>query len=305
MECKRKIDGRKLEKNEKEFLRKKVVEQVRKGTSPEDVAKVLDINPRTIYRWLARYQRGGLEGLNTKPNPGRPPKLVNEQVSWLVRTVCSKNPQELQFPFSLWTFSIIRELIDQQFGVQLSDVTVGRIMRSQGFAPERPLQSEQLTNTLALINWRKEEYPVIQKRARNDKAIIYFTQSSRITSGLHKFSGEIEKGAAPVLVPKATDTELNLISAVSAQGLVRFMVHEQEINTDVFCDFLARLPEGMGRKIYLIVDDTAIYRSAKVQKLLPEMEGEVSTFVLPSPPNEEAAEEMVWAVADRNIGRAL
>jgi len=139
MECKRKTDGRSLDRKAKEALRIRVVEQVREGFSPEQLAKVLDINPRTVYRWLEQFHYGGKEALKAKPIPARPPKLSGEQMSWIATTVRERNPLQLQFPFALWTLGIIRELIRTRFGVGLSEVSVARLMRTLGFPPPAPL----------------------------------------------------------------------------------------------------------------------------------------------------------------------
>jgi len=48
MKCKRRTDNRSLDKKAQEALRIRVVRQVREGVSPEQLAKTLDINPRTI-----------------------------------------------------------------------------------------------------------------------------------------------------------------------------------------------------------------------------------------------------------------
>jgi hypothetical protein len=57
MECKRKIDGRKLDRKAKEALRFRVIGQVRDGVSPETVAKVLDINQKQEIPRLCRGTR--------------------------------------------------------------------------------------------------------------------------------------------------------------------------------------------------------------------------------------------------------
>jgi len=47
-------DGRKLDHNTLEEIRKRAVERVQAGESPEDVGRALGFNRRSIYEWLAR-----------------------------------------------------------------------------------------------------------------------------------------------------------------------------------------------------------------------------------------------------------
>jgi transposase len=51
-------------------MRIRVVKRVQDGESPEVIAKVLGLDRSTVYGWLARYRRGGWNGLKAKPSPG-------------------------------------------------------------------------------------------------------------------------------------------------------------------------------------------------------------------------------------------
>ena len=59
MKCKRAFDGRQLDHKTLEALRIRTVQQIVEGASPEKLAKALDLNPSTRYRWVAKYHYGG------------------------------------------------------------------------------------------------------------------------------------------------------------------------------------------------------------------------------------------------------
>lgn len=139
MRCKKTIDARGYSHQALEEMRMSAVKRVETGESPERVATGLGINRRTIYRWLAAYHYGGEEAIKAKPIPGAPPKLNARQMEKLARIIREKNPQQLKFEYALWTLAIIRELIREMFGVKLSEVSVGRLMKRLGFSPQRPL----------------------------------------------------------------------------------------------------------------------------------------------------------------------
>jgi transposase len=103
--------NRKLTANEEEALRRRVVARVREGERPEKFARLLDINVRTLYRWLERFQYGGKEAaLHNKPKSGRPPMLDGAKLQWLAREVCAHHPLQLNFPLALQILGMIREL---------------------------------------------------------------------------------------------------------------------------------------------------------------------------------------------------
>ncbi|HAB15448.1 MAG TPA: hypothetical protein DCE44_03250 [Verrucomicrobiales bacterium] len=80
------MDGRKLDHQALEPLRKRAVQQVQAGESPEVVARMIGISRGVIYQWLARYRAGGWEALNAKPIAGRPPRLTGPMIRWVFRT---------------------------------------------------------------------------------------------------------------------------------------------------------------------------------------------------------------------------
>ena len=56
----RETDGRKLKHDVLEALRIRAVRRIEQGESPEMVIKVLGMNRRTIYKWIAKYREVGI-----------------------------------------------------------------------------------------------------------------------------------------------------------------------------------------------------------------------------------------------------
>src|SRR5664279_6221554 len=99
----RETDGRKLRHDVLEAIRIRAVRRIEEGESPEVVIKALGMNRRTIYKWIARYRELGIEALKATPLAGRPLKLNGPKLRWIFKTVTTRNPLQLKFPFALWT----------------------------------------------------------------------------------------------------------------------------------------------------------------------------------------------------------
>ena len=108
-------DARALDHTTLTELRRRGVEAVQSGEDPAHVAEVLGVNIRTVFRWLAQYRRGGWGNLDAGKRGGRPPKLDGRALKWIYRTVANKNPQQLHFPFALWTAAMVQTLIADEF----------------------------------------------------------------------------------------------------------------------------------------------------------------------------------------------
>ena len=64
----------------------------------------------------------------------------------------------------------VGELIKRKFGIRLSVSTVGRYLRRWGFTPQKPLKKAYEQNPKEVKRWVAEEYPQIQKEAKEKGA---------------------------------------------------------------------------------------------------------------------------------------
>ena len=97
---------------------------------------------------------------------------------------------------------------------------------------------------------------------------------------------------------------VNLISAFSGRGSLRFMATENRLMADVFCDFLKRLIAGTTRPVYLIVDNHPVHRSKAVKQFVESTKGMLRLDHLPPYSPKLNPDEQVWNyVKNHNLGR--
>ena len=249
MKSKKTIDARSYSHQTLEEIRISAVRRVEAGESPEDVIAGLGMNRRTIYRWLADYHYGGEESLKAKPIVGAPMKMNAKQMAKLAKIIREKNPLQLNFEYALWTLAMIRHLILKQFDVRLSEVSVGRLMKRLGFTPQRPLYRAWQQNPELVDAWREKDYPKIARRAKRENALIFFADEAGMRSDHHAGTSWAPVGETPIVKATGARFSLNMLSAVNAQGMFRFMIVEGSVNATVFREFLKRLIAGMTQDI--------------------------------------------------------
>ncbi len=210
-------DGRKLDHKTLEALRIRAVGQVGDGAHPEDVAAALGLHRKTVYGWLAKYREGGEDALRAQPVPGRPPKLGGPQLSRLYALIAGRDPRQMQFEFALWTREMVREVIRREFGVALSVVSVGRLLRKLGMSPQRPLHRAYQQDPEAVERWKKETYPAIRAAAEAAGAVIYFADEAGIRSDYHAGTTWPPAGQTPQVKNTGARYSVNMISVVSAR----------------------------------------------------------------------------------------
>ena len=275
-------------------LRKRGVASVQDGQSPEVVASVLVISRATMYGWLSRYRHGGWSALDARKRGGRKPKLDGRAIRWIYRTVTQKNLLQMKFTLALWTARMIGQLIDQRFGVKLSKASVCRLLNQLGLTPQRPVWRAYQQRPEEVQKWLDEEYPRIHRLARKRKATIFFGDEAGVRSDHHTGTTWAIKGKTPVVSSTGARFGLNLISAVSAQGELRFMTVNSRVGTKVFIEFLKRLLHHAERMIFLIVDGHPAHKAKGVARFVESSIDRLQLFFLPHYSPELNPDERVW-----------
>ncbi len=221
----------------------------------------------------------------------------------LARIIKTKNPLQLRFEFALWTLSMIRELIRREFGVHMSEVSVGRLMKRLGFSPQRPLHRAWQQDPDLVACWREAVYPEIAARAKRERALVFFADESGIRSDYHAGTTWSPKGDTPVVKATGARHSLNMISAVNNLGHFRFMTVEGRVTATVFRDFLKRLIAGMDRKIFLIVDGHPTHKAKVVQRFVAAHANRIELFFLPPYSPELNPDEMAWGHVKQEVAK--
>lgn len=300
------IDGRLINRAKLEETRFEAVRRVQAGEAPTAVARDMGLYTNRIFIWLAAYRSGGWDALRARRAMGRPKRLEAKQLRWIYNTVTTKNPLQFKLPFALWTRAQIRTLIAQRFSVKLSLVSVGRLLAQLGLSCQRPLFRAYQQDRSLVESWMKEEFPKIRAQAKREKAEIFFEDESGVRSDFHSGTTWAPKGKTPVVRVTGQRFSLNMISAVSPRGELRFMVVRGGVGAQVFIGFLKRLIHGQRRPIFLIVDGHPSHRSKKVKAYVESLQGKLRLFFLPPYSPELNPDELVWNdVKNNGVGRTL
>lgn len=305
MKCKRNSDGRAIDHHSLQVMRQQAIKAVREGQTAQSVAAAFGVNVRSVFRWLADFASGGQNALLAKPIPGRPSKVSAQEMRWLAQAVRDYTPLQYEFEFGLWTLSLIRALINRQFGKELSIATVSRLMKVLGFSAQKPLYQAWQQDAALVRQWEAETYPAIRAEARAAGATIYFADESGIRSDYHTGTTWAPRGQTPVVEVTGRRFSLNMISAVSPQGEFRFMLHDGSVTATVFREFLKRLMIGADKPVFVIVDGHPIHKAKLVRAYVESLKGQLKLFYLPPYSPQLNPDEQVWAHVKRQVSKRL
>jgi transposase len=287
-------DTRSLPAVAKETLRLRAVEAVLNGRSQVEVAKLFGVTRQAVGKWIKKYRISGMKGLKARQQ-GRPKggSLLPWQAAQIVRTITDRCPEQLKLPFYLWTREAVAQLIERRFGIQLSVWTVGRYLARWGFTPQKPLRRAYEQKPAEVERWLKEEYPAIRKKAKQEKALIYWGDEMGLRSDHVAGRSYGRRGQTPVIPGTGQRFRCNMISSITNKGRLNFMVFKKKFRADVFIDFLRRLIKQNDQKVFLIVDGHPVHHAKKVARWLKKNEHKIRLFYLPGYSPELNPDEML------------
>jgi len=280
-----KTDARTLTQEAQEALRKQIVRLRKAGRPNKEIAEIVGVSESHCSRVWSRYQKDGANAV-AKGKRGRrhgeQRTLTAEQEVTIKRLLIDKSPLQLKLTFALWNREAVRLLIQQQCGFLMPTRTVGEYLKRWGFTPQKPAKWAKEQSTPAVANWLLNTYPTIEKRAKQEKAEIYWGDETGIQTGANVEKGYSPKGKTPVVRQTAQKHRINMISAITNQGKVRFMFYKENMNSKRLITFMRRLIKDAGRKVYLILDNLKVHHSELVKRWLDKHKDEIEVFYLPS-----------------------
>jgi len=279
-------DARSFDQSAQEALRIKAVRALLRGKTQEEAAEIFGVTRQAVGKWWSVYKEGGLPALRKK---SRRPKSADEsgglkgwQCSSIVRTILSKTPDQLEFPFMLWTRDAVSALIYNRFKIKLSKWTVGRLLKKWGMSPQKPVKKAYEQQPEAVKQWLDKEYPKIARKAALERAEIHWGDEMGVRSDdqIGRTYGKV--GQTPVVEISGRRFSCQMISTVTNRGTLRFMVFDGKFNANVLLTFLKRLVKSVNRKVFLVLDGHPVHKSKKVRRWIEENKNKIALFVLPA-----------------------
>ena len=217
--------------------------------------------------------------------------------------ITDKTPDQLKMPFALWTRRAVCELVEESFGIPLPERTCGEYLKRWGFTAQRPARRNYEQNPEAVRRWMQEQYPEVAKRAKEQGAEIHWGDETGVRNDCAHGRGFSPKGKTPVTNSSSKRFSMNMISSVTNQGKVRWMIYRNSFNGAVFINFLRRLTKDAGRKVILIVDNLRVHHCAPVKAWVAEHSDLIELVFLPSYSPERNPDEYLNGDLKASLGR--
>jgi transposase len=278
-------DARSLPGAAQAALRKRAVQAVLDGMTQAEAARVFGVHPNAVNRWMKQYRQGGWDALSQRRRgrrAGEQAALSANQQQEVIALVRDSTPDQLGLAGFLWTREAVAELIAQRYGIRLARTTVGWYLRSWRFSPQKPQRRALEQNPVAVRRWLEEQYPAIRAQARREGGVVLWLDEMGVRSDAAAGRSWAPVGHTPVIKRTGKRFGVNLLSAISNEGLLRFRLFTGSFAGPVLVDFLRRLASDLAdRKVHLILDGHPVHHAKLVSAWIGQRPTRIELHFLP------------------------
>src|SRR5262249_27750723 len=144
-----------------EALRLRALRGCQLGYTETEIAEVLGVSRETVSRWWTAYADHGLEAL-PGDRTGRPVgsgrTLSDEQARRIQDQIDDHSPEELGIAAAVWSRKAVRDLIRQEFGIEMPVRTVGEYLKRWGDTAKAPRRHAKDQDPDEVAEWLEETY---------------------------------------------------------------------------------------------------------------------------------------------------
>src|SRR4051812_45238159 len=151
-----------------------------------------------------------------------------------------------------------------------------------GFTAQRPARRATERRDEVVRAWLERTYPAIARKAKAQGCEIQWADETGLSSRANYGRSFAPRGHTPVIRRPGKRFSQSMISSLTNQGKLRFMVYEGALKAPIFLNFLQRLIREAARKLFVIVDNLPVHRAHRVTAWVQNNADRIELFYLPS-----------------------
>lgn len=264
--------------------RKQAFKLLDKNTNKQNVADFSEVHIKTIETWIRhrkQYEKNNYHGLK-RGNPNDQRYLNNDQQNEILEAIKNTTPEEHGISYFLWSRKAIKEFIQKKYDIDLVPQGISKYTKQWGLSSQRPKKQASEQDPIKIKKWLEEEYPKIKKEAKKQKAEIHWGDETNLNINTNYQKTYSPLGITPIAKIPARKTSYSMISSLTNQGKLRYMVYKGGMNAKLFKVFLKRLIKDNDKKIFLVLDNLRVHHAKIIQKFEKENSDKIEIF-FPTP----------------------
>jgi transposase len=193
--------------------------------------------------------------LTTYIKPKRKSKLSCQQQTTIQLIVTNSLPTDHGYETLLWTRKLVADLCLKKFGIQISESSIGKCLRSLNLSHQKPIRKAYQQDPIKVASFCEEFFPgLIQKAERENAEICWFDEASVRSDPCNgKTWGLL--GQTPIIPQNGHPERTNVIGTLSLTGASHFLVYQCKTDSDLVTTYLDAFMKTKEGKVYIILDN--------------------------------------------------
>lgn len=270
------------------------------GWMDSEIAEALGYSVPWVKKWIARFRKGGIEGLRDLPRPGAPKLLNDDQIEELARRLKSgPSPQDI---LSRYRIKDLIELVKEWFGVEYSEGGMYGLVKRIGFSYIKPRPEHPKKDPGEAKKWKKKVLKFLQKMRQklgpNIELQTMYEDESRF--GQKGMLSRIwaPRGTRPRMTRQNGFKSAYFVGAVNPLTGDNYSLIFDGLDTQVMNVFLKGVSDSIRPNVHIVmfVDGARWHSSEEL-----EVPSNITLYHLPPYSPELNPIEIVWSYLKSNF----
>ena len=145
-----------------------------------------------------------------------------------------------------------------------------------------PQKKDYRQDEQALKTWIEVTYPDIVRQAAEENAEIWWLDETGARNTSNYIKGYAPCGQTPIIPVASVHIGVNMISAITNTGGLRYHFYRGKFNQSIYMGFLKRIINTTDRKVFAIVDNSSTHHGKLIKKWEQKQTEHITVFNLPS-----------------------
>jgi putative transposase len=247
--------------NKRSYIRLNAIRSLLMGIAREVVCKQFSRSDRMVRLWIEMFNRGGVDGLITKPRSGRPRKAKLERVRDLVVPVLENPAQAGQVH---WTGVKLHGYLKEQLQIDLGYSTALRWLHELDFHLRVPQPWPERQNQADRKNFLEQLHAL----CADENIELWFGDECGVEGDPRPRRRWVQPGKRRTVPYLGDHIRQSVIGAVAPHKGQLFSLIVDGVDTDVFQFFLDEMakavPKKEGLRQVLILDNASWHKARRL-----------------------------------------
>ena len=111
--------------------RAQIIRLASEGQPVAEIAEAMEVNEKTVRKWLKRFEQQGVQGLLDAPRTGAPSRYTPEVKAQIIALALT-HPRDIGRPFNCWTFERLAVYVREVLGFAIKKTRIFEILHEEG-----------------------------------------------------------------------------------------------------------------------------------------------------------------------------